>query len=417
MGEIEKVIIIGAGVAGLFAGEMLHRAGIAFEILEATDVYGGRLAPLRDFAPYPMDLGAQWLHGERSALGDSAHRQGVVLTEDPLEPTYWFEGALRRRLPKQVDIFRGNRLPDMSFAAYAAKKGLPASYSHIITALAADLGGSADRISVGAMLEEEKGWSSGSRDFKFATSFFDFIDQQISEEVKAAIRYASPVEQIVYDAEGVQVLDTLGNSYRADKVIVTVSIAVLKAGKLRFDPPLPAEKVAAFHKIGMEAGMKVFLAFEEKFYPYYLVGGPVCAAYIDDSTGKPAGPPVLLAYLIGEQAERLSALGREESITQALLEELDMMFDGKASKYFVKAHVKDWGKAPYILGAYSYSTVGIGNARAVAAAPVGERVYFAGEAMQLNGHHQTVHGAMERAVEVVADILKKSPGQRPSDFR
>ncbi|EIM78693.1 amine oxidase [Nitritalea halalkaliphila LW7] len=407
MGEIEKVIIIGAGVAGLFAGEMLHRAGVPFEILEATDSYGGRLAPLRDFAPYSMDLGAQWLHGERSALGDSARRQGVVLTEDPLEPTYWFEGALRERLPKKVDIFTGRGLPDMSFAAYAAKKGLPASYAHIITALAADLGGSADRISVGAMNEEEKGWSSGTRDYKFAESFFYFIDQQISEEVKAAIRYGRPVREIHYGRNGVTAVDTLGNRYTADKVIVTVSIAVLKSGMMHFDPPLPAEKVAAFDKIGMEAGMKVFLAFKEKFYPAYVVGGPVCAAYIDDSTGKPEGPPVLLAYLIGEQAERLSALGNEEAITRALLEELDTMFMGQASENFVKSYVKDWGKAPYVLGAYSYSTVGIGNARVLAAAPVEDKIYFAGEAMQLNGHHQTVHGAMERAVEVVDEVVKK----------
>lgn len=61
-------MIVGAGAAGLFAGKLLHDLGIEFEILEASDRVGGRMGKLEGFADYPLDLGAQWLHGKKNIL-------------------------------------------------------------------------------------------------------------------------------------------------------------------------------------------------------------------------------------------------------------------------------------------------------------------------------------------------------------
>ena len=57
-----KVIIIGAGAAGLAAGHLLSQQGIEFEILEASKVYGGRMKRDTAFADFPIPLGAEWLH-------------------------------------------------------------------------------------------------------------------------------------------------------------------------------------------------------------------------------------------------------------------------------------------------------------------------------------------------------------------
>lgn len=59
-----KVLIIGAGAAGLYAAYILKSKGINFQILEASANYGGRLGKLNTFANFPIDLGAQWLHGK-----------------------------------------------------------------------------------------------------------------------------------------------------------------------------------------------------------------------------------------------------------------------------------------------------------------------------------------------------------------
>ncbi|HKK73537.1 MAG TPA: FAD-dependent oxidoreductase [Saprospiraceae bacterium] len=59
-----KVIIIGAGPGGLSTGYLLQQQGIEFEILEASDTYGGRMKIDSNFADFPIPLGAEWLETE-----------------------------------------------------------------------------------------------------------------------------------------------------------------------------------------------------------------------------------------------------------------------------------------------------------------------------------------------------------------
>ncbi len=51
-----KVVIVGAGVAGLTAGYLLEQSGVEFEILEARSEYGGRVRKLEGFADFPIDI-------------------------------------------------------------------------------------------------------------------------------------------------------------------------------------------------------------------------------------------------------------------------------------------------------------------------------------------------------------------------
>ena len=108
---------------------------------------------------------------------------------------------------------------------------------------------------------------------------------------------------------------------------------------------------------------------------------------------------------MGEQAEKLSSLKSDQEIVMTLLKELDSIYQGQASQYYQDAFVKDWSKEPFIQGAYSYSTVGMGNARSIAAEPIAKKIYFAGEAMNLKGHHQTVQGAVETGIHQVQKMI------------
>jgi monoamine oxidase len=63
-----KILIIGAGAAGMSAGYLLRQAGVPFEILEASDHYGGRIKKLAGWADFPIDLGAEWIHREPQIL-------------------------------------------------------------------------------------------------------------------------------------------------------------------------------------------------------------------------------------------------------------------------------------------------------------------------------------------------------------
>jgi lysine-specific histone demethylase 1B len=400
-----KVIIIGAGAAGLYAAYILKSKGINFQILEASANYGGRLGKLTGFANFPIDTGAQWLHGKNNILGDLITKSNTKITLDDSETKYWFNGQLVNSLPQDIDIFEGDNLPDVSYKDYAVQKGLGNEYKYIVESIAGDQGASASRLSVFGNNIDEENWSSGDDDFKFQETFFDLIDKQIANQVKDKILLNTIVTKIDYSQSIIQLTDSNNNLYQADKVIITVPITILKSGDIQFSPSLPNEKTTAFSKIGMDAGMKVFLKFSTKFFDQNIIGGAICAAYADESIGKEQNDNVLLAFIMGEQAEYLTSLGSDSAITTALLQELDTMYNGQATASFIASHIQNWTTNPFVKGAYSYSTIGMGDARKVAAKPINKKLYFAGEAMNTNGHHQTVHGAAETGYREVINIL------------
>jgi monoamine oxidase len=402
-----KVLIIGAGAAGLYAGYILKSKGINFQILEASSAYGGRLGKLSGFANFPVDIGAQWLHGKNSILGDLIEKSGTKIALDESTESYWFDNQIVAALPNDISsIFtRENNVPDISFKDFAIQEGYGNEYSNIVESIAGDSGAAASRISAYWKIKEEENWASGNDDYKFQETFFDLIDAQIAQKVNENILVNTIVTKIDYSQSSIVVTDSNSNTYTADKVIIAIPITVLKTGDIEFVPALPAEKTSAFSKIGMDAGMKVFLKFSTKFFNQNIIGGAICAAYADESVGKIQTDNVLLAFVMGTQAEYLTSLGSDAAITAALLQELDTMYNGQATASFISAHVQNWTTHPFIRGAYSYSTIGIGDARQIAAKSVDKKLYFAGEAMNISGHHQTVHGALETGYREVINIL------------
>ena len=402
-----KVIIIGAGAAGLYAAYLLKSKGIDFQILEASNRSGGRLGKLEGFADYPIDIGAQWLHGQNSIVGDLINHSKTTISKDDSEGVFWYDNKLTSALPKDIQaIFEEDNLPDISFEDYAKRKGFGDDYKYIVERIAGDQGADASRISAKYNQKEEEKWSSGEDDFKFKKTFFDLFNDEIISKVKNDITLNTIVKKIDYTSNQVIITDDSNNTYQADKVILTVPITILKDEDIDFDPPLPDTKLEAFQKIGMDAGMKVFMKFRNKFYHQNIIGGEICAAYADEIVGKEGNDHVLLGFIMGEQAEYLNSLGNDAAITQALLAELDGMYNGQASQSFIDSYVENWAANPFVKGAYSYSTIDMGNARTIAAKPVAGKLFFAGEAMNLNGHHQTVHGAVETGYREVINLIE-----------
>ncbi len=400
-----KVMIIGAGAAGLYAGYILKSKGINFEILEASNIHGGRMGKLTGFADYPIDQGAQWMHGKNSIISDLVTKNNIKITLDNSDLSYWFKGQLVDSLPKDPFIFEEDDLPDVSFKDYAHQQNFDPDYDNIIEAIAGDQGASASLLSAYWNSKDEENWVSGDEDFKFEGTYFDVIDEHIAQTIISNITYNCPITSVDYTGEKIILKDASNNSYQADKVIIAVPISILKLNEIAFFPALPSAKTDAFSKFGMGPGMKVFLKFSEKFYRDGLYGGAVCAAYEDDTVGKTTSENVLLAFVMGDQATNLHALGSDNAITLALLQELDTIYNGQATANFISSVVFDYTAKPFIKGAYSYSTVGMGNAREVAAQSIDNKLFFAGEAVNTNGHHQTVHGAVESGYKAVIDIL------------
>lgn len=57
-------LVIGAGAAGLSSASALHKAGEAVTVLEARDRIGGRVYTDRTLSDVPVELGAEFIHGD-----------------------------------------------------------------------------------------------------------------------------------------------------------------------------------------------------------------------------------------------------------------------------------------------------------------------------------------------------------------
>lgn len=355
-----KVIIIGAGAAGLAAGYLLERYGIDFEILEAGDDIGGRVKRASDFVDSPIDIGAEWLHDVPGKLAE--------LIDDP-------------DVDASVDLL-----------SYAPE--------HIVTYQNERF----SRYNVGSAFYGE---------YKFKrTTWFGFLETYISANILDRVQLGRAVTAVDWDESGVTVQDALGDVHTADAVIVTVPIKVLQDGLIDFVPGLPSAKQAAIDRVVMPDGLKVFVEFSERFYPDLTIMGRLVdpdafsRLYYDAAFGKGVQQNVLGLFCVDSPATPYVQLGDDEAIAQRVLDELDAMFDGQATRHHKQHIVQNWSAEPFVRGSYSHS---FGGQRAKTQrdliAPVDGRLYWAGEALS-DWNQATVPGAMETGYEAVAALLR-----------
>jgi len=352
-----KVIIIGAGAAGITAGHLLRQQGIDFQILEASSIHGGRVKKAADFVDFPIDLGAEWIHTDPSILAklnnDPQSTMDIdIMTYNPQKISVWKNGKMRKR-----------NIASHFYSEYKFK----------------------------------------------STTWFDFFDQVMIPKIQDKIEYNCPVTEIDYSNEKIVVRTSDDSIYEADKVLITVPISILKKDYIHFVPALPVDKRNAIQEEQMPDGLKVFIEFSERFYPdLVMVDNLIEAAFSSDHTyydaafGKDSNRHVFALFTVGEKASAYTDLGSDEAIFKQVMSELDEMFDGQASQYYLRHQIQNWTQEPFIQGSYSYGY----SSPSVLAAPVSNQLYFAGEATAPDGNTSTVHGAAKSAFVAVRRMLE-----------
>jgi monoamine oxidase len=357
---IPQVLIIGAGAAGLTAGYILHNKGVSFEILEAADTYGGRLKKTEALADFPIDLGAEWLHtwigADAPALTPAlanTHPDFKTFKYQPQTVSHWSRGQLKTR----------NWL------------------SHLMP----------------------------RKDRKFISStWFDYFENEITPAILEHIQLNEIVTRIDRTGARVHVTTHSGQHYEADKVIVTVPVRILQDGDIDFVPPLPAEAICELNKENMTPGLKVFIEFQERFYPDLIIVGKFLKAlltedhlFYDATLGKATDRHVLGLYASGTAVADYTPVPGNEAIRLAVLARLDEMFNGEASRQYINSVVQNWTAEPFIRGTYSRHSAKLVNHLR----QVDEKLFFAGEAINKQSRTIAVHGAGESAYLAVKAAL------------
>jgi len=330
-----KVIIVGAGASGLAAAKVLEQNNIDYLTLEATDRYGGRLKKDTTLADFPIDIGAEWIHSNPRVLNVIKGKIGDQIDEDFVP--YKLESA----------------------AIWNCKKLKPVS--------------GAIRNFLYNFMPESK--------FKSST-WYDFVNENIAKDVTHNIVYNSAVKSIDYLSEKVVVKTSNGKTYEADKVLVTVSIGVLKSNDINFIPELSPDKKKAIQSITFEPGFKAALKFSEKFYPDAINckvknGEKV---FYDIAFKKNAKTNILGFLCKGDETEKYYSLKSEQEIINQLLKELDDMYNGKASQTYMNEYLlENWGQYQFTQGTWTQAFQEKKSTLKVLNQPLDNKVYFAGE--------------------------------------
>lgn len=408
------VIIIGAGAAGLSAGRALRESGKTCVIVEAAGRVGGRAYTESARLGQPVDHGCAWISGSnRNAFTKTARDQGFTLVNHTNAGDHLFNLA-------------GHPASDAEWAAYdrawgAMERALDRAGEQGKDVAAASV---APEMLFGATVQSWIGAMDHGVDFDELSivDYWDSAEDQPSHLVREGLGAVvatlaqdlpvvlnSPVRVLDWSGPDVAV-ETSQGTLRARACLITVSTGVLNAGHIRFTPALPDWKQQAAADIPMGLLVKVPLLFngarlglEENAWVTYQIpedrAGEAC--YF---VAWPTGHDYVFGNIGGRLGWDLSRAGQAATVDYALAE-LVRLVGSDARKHFRGGLATDWAENPLTMGAYSALRPGGGDARERLAAPVANKLFFAGEAMG-GAHRSLVNGAYESGRATALQIAK-----------
>jgi monoamine oxidase len=419
-----RVLIVGAGIAGLGAAQHLVQTGASVSLIEARDRIGGRTWTSRLWPDLPLDLGASWLHGitgnPLTAIADSIDAArtptsyGRVAAFDETGRSFDFQHFVARAealvdlAQRRVDKLDQDVSLQQAIEAMPEWRALAPGDRHAIrlainTRIEHEYSGDWSRMSAWSF---DDGSDFPGGDVVFGRGYGPLIDHLARG---LDIWLGEEVTKIAPHGKGVAVTTTLGR-HKADRVIVTLPLGVLKSGGVRFAEPLQGRRQRAI--AGLEMGLlnKCGLRFDRVFWPAdvdwinYLA--PEVGLWADWLNGLPStGMPVLVGFNAAAIADRIEALD-DPATTASAMEALRAMF-GTGIPDPIGSQVTRWRQDRFAYGSYSYNAVGSGakDRKALFGADWQGRLLFAGEAAS-HDHPGTAHGALMTGVAAARAALK-----------
>lgn len=405
----KRIGIIGAGISGLYLADVLKNQGHEVTVLEAKNRAGGRIYENQGFYSSPIDLGAQWIHGHDNELYRIVKKSKTSTYIDKKNESIkiFYKGLLLDDFPSEFyqfikDIQHKTPLKDdVSVLHYAKQFSNDPHFIELIENVLTDTTTKAENFSANDISKMTK--QLDPVDYQFTnTTMYGFIQNRFVSRLKDELVYNFQVRTIDYSKPLIKVSNAENQSYEFDKIIITIPITILKSGSIQFFPALPNEKKSAFDLIGMDKGLKLFLKFEKQFFNHSIFNGKYAGYYIDPTKEEQSTQSLLASLVMGKKADMY--YDNPQKAVENYLKELDSIFDGKASKYYIDRLAQDWGAESYINGVYSYTKPGGTLAREIARKPINNKVFFAGEAMNTRNDYGTVHGAIDTAIQVLNEL-------------
>ncbi|MEH2559635.1 monoamine oxidase [Bradyrhizobium algeriense] len=410
------VAIIGAGAAGLGAANALKNSGLSVLVLEARDRVGGRAHTIMASPDVTFDVGCGWLHSaDENSFVAIAEQLGFEINRS-LPP--WDERAYGKAFPQddRDDFMRAlNAFYDRAEqgAVAAAKTGRDCAaslylepgnrWNPMIDAISTYVNGcELDRVS----LLDMNAYEDTDRNWRIRRGYGALI---AAYGASCPTALNCKVTLIDHSTKRVRI-ETSQGTLTADKVIVTVPTNLIADEAIRFHPPLPA-KVDAARGLPLGLADKVTLALDE---PEALPKeGNLRAATMRTAMGtyhiRPFGQPCIEGFFGGRFAQSLEDAGEGALAAESINEIVSILGNDFRRKLKPLAESR-WAHDPFARGSYSHALPGHAGDRAVLAAPVDGRLFFAGEATSPE-FFSTAHGARDSGERAAREVMAALAGQ------
>ncbi|HMM93094.1 flavin monoamine oxidase family protein [Bradyrhizobium sp.] len=409
------VAIIGAGAAGLGAANALKGSNLSVIVLEARDRLGGRAHTIMASPDVTFDVGCGWLHSaDENSFVKIAGQLGFEINKS-LPP--WRERAYGKAFPQEDrdDFIRAlnefyDRAEQAAREAERSGRDCAASlylapgnrWNPMIDAISTYVNGcELDQVSVldmDAYQDTDINWR--------VRRGYGALIAAYGASCPVALNCA--VTLIDHSARRIRI-ETARGTVEADRVIVTVPTNLIADEAIRFHPPLPA-KVDAARGLPLGLADKVTLALEgaEEFPSEGNLRGATMRTGMGTYHIRPFGQPCIEGFFGGRYAQSLEDAG-DGALAAASIDEIVSFLGNDFRRKLKPLAESRWAHDPFARGSYSHALPGHAGDRAVLAAPVDDRLFFAGEATSPE-FFTTAHGARdsgERAAGEVLAALKK----------
>lgn len=443
-----RILVIGAGMAGLTAADDLVRRGYDPLILEARTRVGGRIHTLRDWAPGLIaEAGAMRIPRRHSLTLGLVRRFG--LEARPLAPGARNTVFARERLsgPGEPTPFEAD--PSFPLSPHERALGVHRLWEHTVREVRAEYRELSprefvrryDRYSLREFLRS-RGWSEAAIEQYGVVSFtestlntsviqefresfddlygdllelpagMDSLPRAFLPELGARLRLGTEVLSIGQDGRGVRVrARTAGGEreFSAEALICTLPFSVLRG--IELNPVFSAGKMRAIRQLHYDAATKIFLQFRSPLWQERVGQGggatatdlPVRRIQYPAHTVGPGRRALLLAsYTWGQDALQWGALEPEDRVRRALLD-ITQVHPGAAAECEYGASYA-WSNDRFSMGAYALTEPG--QLTALQDDVLGEegRIFFAGD--HCSRLPAWIEGAVESGLAAAAAVAR-----------
>jgi monoamine oxidase len=409
-----KVLVVGAGLSGLVAATEMQSAGHQVVVLEARDRVGGRVFTVREglldgqFA----DVGAEIIYQGQNNIAGLCEKYELELTE---------EFSLGTDVPDL--IFGGRRLEREAAAELvmelraAIRRTRPGHYESVaqwlrrarvsqpaemlLAAIAQSTPASPLRLADAEELNVELSWGEGYRKIKGGN---DTLPRTMASKVDVHLN--QPARVVAWGPTGV-IVESDHETFFGDRVVVTVPGPLVS--ELGFAPVLPVEKVRALLQLRYGNATRLVVQYSERDLIKKAIGSGCFTdrmpGFVMEQSVHQGGDKIVVSGLAAGDAEP-SGYADEE-----VLDQVDATMSSVAGRPIKRlfGFVKSWTRDPW---SRAVVRAPIGDQRdsvlPLIAAPLGGRLFFAGEHTDDRVGPGGMEGAIKSGYRVAREVMAEA---------